>query len=262
MITNAIIFLYTLTGLYSVTSSSDSQKIGQSFVERIPNTLIEFKMVWVPEGILKMSDEEIKVKGFWMGETEVTWDLYDLWAFRLDLSEEEQERGVDAESRPTKPYGAPDKGFGHSGYPAIGMTYFSAEEFCRWLSKKTGKRYRLPTEIEWEYAGRGVEKGDFKLDECAWFWDNALDKTHPVKKKKPNGFGLYDMLGNVMEWCKGVDGKPVACGGSFIDKEEDVHYSARKRQTPDWNRTDPQLPKSIWWLSDAPFVGFRVVCDP
>src|SRR5439155_730769 len=82
---------------------------------------------------------------FWIGKTEVTWDEYDIWAFRLDLTPRERSSGVDATARPSRPYGAPDRGFGHHGYPALAMTYFAAQTYCAWLSVKTGKKYRLPT---------------------------------------------------------------------------------------------------------------------
>lgn len=219
-----------------------------NFVEKIPGTLVEFTMVRLPG------------REVWIGETEVTWDLFDIWAFRLDQTDEEVAAGVDAESRPSRPYGAPDWGFGHTGYPAIGMTHHAAEEFCRWLSKKTGRKYRLPTEEEWEFAARaGVSSEPDDLGSVAWYWENSDDKTHQVKAKKPNAWGLYDMLGNVAEWAIGKDGKGLVCGGSWKDKV--VGFGVRAQQEPKWNERDPQNPKSKWWLSDAPFVGFRVVCE-
>jgi formylglycine-generating enzyme required for sulfatase activity len=230
-------------------------------------------MVKIPKGTITMPDpaspdgkRQVKIDSFWMSTTEIPWDVYDIWAFRLDLTEEQRAQGVEAVSRPSKPYGAPDHGFGHQGYAAIHLTHFSATMFCVWLTVKTGKRYRLPTEAEWEYACRAGMVNDTPmtadaLKAVAWFKDNSENKTHPVGKKKPNAWGLYDMLGNAAEWCIGMDGKPVACGGSYQDPADKVMPSARKSQTPDWNATDPQFPKSKWWLSDAPFVTFRVVCD-
>jgi formylglycine-generating enzyme required for sulfatase activity len=203
-------------------------------------------------------------KAFWMSKTEVTWDAYDVFAFKLDMTEEQRAKGVDAASRPSNPYGAPDRGMGHQGYPAVSLTYKGADEFCRWLSAKTGKKYRLPTEAEWEHAARAGASSagpipSKELATVAWHWDNADDKTHPVGKLKPNAWGLHDMLGNAGEWCTGKDGKPVLRGGTFADKAADVHAGARALQTPDWNVTDPQNPKSKWWLSDGPFAGFRII---
>ncbi len=219
-----------------------------AYTEKIPGSLVEFTMIRVPG------------REVWIGETEVTWNLFDIWAFRLDLSDADVAAEVDAESRPSRPYGAPDRGFGHSGYPAIGMTHHAAHEFCKWLSLKTGKKYRLPTEEEWEFAARaGALSEPDDLESFAWFWENSEDKTHPVRSKRPNAWGMYDVLGNVAEWAVDKDGKPLVCGGSWKDKV--VGFSVRARQSEGWNQTDPQNPKSRWWLSDAPFVGFRVVCE-
>lgn len=244
----------------------------EPFTETIPGSLVTFEMVPIPGRVVEPgpggTSADFPAKSFWISKHEVTWDAFDIFVFRLDLTEKERTlEGRDAKSRPSKPYGAPDRGFGHAGYPALGMTYHSAQMYCEWLSKKTGKKYRLPTEAEWQYAAiAGAEQtpaalGPDALSKVAWFWDNAEDKTHPVGKKEPNGWGLHDMLGNVAEWVTGRDGTPVAMGGSYDDDAEDVTVGSRKLPKPEWNATDPQNPKSKWWLSDAPFIGFRVVCE-
>ena len=226
---------------------------GEAYTEAIPGTTVSFEMVPVPGP-----------RALWMSRGEVTWDAYDVWVFGLDQGGQiGTGKGDDAVSRPSKPYLLPGESFGHQGRPALAMTYQGAEEFARWLSKKTGKNYRLPTEAEWEHACRaGSATPEANLAEHAWFWDNASDKTHAPGTRKPNAFGLSDMLGNVGEWVRGADGDPVVKGGSFQDEAADVHCGARKKQTPAWNATDPQLPKSRWWLPDAPFVGFRLVREP
>jgi formylglycine-generating enzyme required for sulfatase activity len=180
------------------------------------------------------------------------------------MTDKQKAAGVDAKSRPSRPYGDQTHGFGNSGYPAIHITRYAAEQFCVWLSKKTGKTYRLPTEAEWTYACRAGGDGKVEdLDKVAWTWDNSDDKTHPVGKKAPNAWGLCDMLGNVAEYVtipgEPPNAKPTACGGSYDDKPEDVSCKAHKVQNETWNSTDPQNPKSRWWLSDGPFVGFRIV---
>jgi len=225
--------------------------------EKIPGTLVSFDMIPITT--------DASVQPFWIGKTEVTWDEFDIWAFSLDLSEKDRAGGVDAESRPSHPYGAPDRGFGHQGFPAIAMTHEAAEEYCKWLSKKTGHKYRLPTEAEWLRACRAGGADGFdksKADAVAWFAENADDKTHHVATKQPNASGICDLAGNVAEWCVSADGKYVACGGSYVSSIDNIGCAARRPDNPRWKDTDPQNPKSKWWLSDGPFIGFRVVREP
>ncbi len=273
----SLFFLCLLTLIVGTTlvesSSQQSSQQPKIFVQEIPNTTVKFELVYVPDGEFEFADptkggqkRKVKVKGFWIGRTEVTWDEYDVFLYKLDLTDDEEEN-TDAYSRPSRPYGAPDRGWGHHGYPVIGVTYHAAEQYCKWLSHKTGLKFRLPTEIEWEYACRANtwDAAPFKdkslLDRFAWFAGNSGDKTQPVAKKQPNPWGIYDMLGNVAEWCIGVDEKPVVRGGSFKDPAEKVHPGARELPSPDWQASDPMVPKSKWWLTDAPFVGFRILCE-
>ncbi|HEY0867704.1 MAG TPA: SUMF1/EgtB/PvdO family nonheme iron enzyme [Fimbriimonas sp.] len=229
-------------------------------VIKIPGTLVEVRMVRIPDGEIRTEGKTVPVKGLWVSDTEVAWDVYDIWTFRLDLTEEQKAAGVEAKSRPSKPYGSPDRGFGHAGYPMLGPTFYAALEFCDWLSAKTGKKFRLPSEAEWEYFARaGSAQDPADVEAGAWVWENSDDKTQPVGKKPANAFGLFDTLGNVAEWARGLDNKPVVCGGSWRDKKASVGFATRAHQTTAWNRTDPQNPKSKWWLSDGDFVGFRIV---
>lgn len=242
-------------------------KVLQPYSELIPDTTVKFDMVAVPAGEVRVADpakpdssQTVKLQPFWIGKTEVTWDEYDAFAF-LDKSGKVEASQKDATSHPSKPYGAPDRGFGHHAYPVMSITYYAAQKYCDWLSAKTGKKYRLPTEAEWEYACRAnsPEPAKDKLADYAWFWQ---EKTQAVGKKLPNAWGIYDMLGNVGEWCTGMDGRPVLRGGAYDDVAKDVNPAARKTQAPSWNITDPQNPKSKWWLSDGPFAGFRVLREP
>ena len=242
----------------AIALTSPKQADREPFDEKIPGTIVSFKMLPVPDGEFKGK----QIKGLWIGETEVTWDLFDIWAFRFDLTQEQIAKNFQVESRPSRPYGAPDKGFGHTGFAALGMTPLSCDLFLKWLSAKTGKKYRLATEAEWEYAARaGAKDEPTNLDDVAWYWENADDVAHALKTKKPNAWGLYDVLGNMAEWAIDKDGKPVVCGGSWRDKKPAVGFTARMYQIPKWNENDPQNPKSKWWLANAPFVGFRVVCE-
>ena len=237
---------------------------GAAYSETIPGTTVAIDMIPIPAGEFKPEGKDaVAIKPLFVSKCEITWDAYDIFAFQLDMSDHDKATGVDAKSRPSRPYGDQTHGFGHSHYPAIHITRFAAEQFCAWLSKKSGHTYRLPTEAEWTYACRaGTEKVD-DIDKIAWDWDNSEDKTHPVGKKQPNAWGLYDMLGNVAEYVEipgeAAGAKLTAAGGSYDDKADDISCNARKVQTDDWNSTDPQNPKSKWWLSDGPFVGFRIV---
>jgi formylglycine-generating enzyme required for sulfatase activity len=240
---------------------------------------VKFEMVKIPGGKFTYSPDgkapakEIEIKPFWLGKTECLWDHFDVYESRLDLTEEQKieikKNGIDAKTRPSKPYNAPDRGYGHQGYPVISVSHKSAEMYCVWLSEKTGKKYRLPTEAEWEYACRaGQDAAQLaKLDkkallEYAWTKENADDKTQPAMQKKPNAWGLYDMLGNAGEWCSQVAGdKPVLKGATFLEPASKITCSWRAPFDPAWQETDPNIPKATWWLSDGTFTGFRVARD-
>lgn len=238
-----------------------------AYTQDIPGTLVKFDMVPIPAGEITVADpakkgatKKMKVGPLWIGKTEVTWDQYDIFVFRLDEPANAKPLGKDAISHPSKPYGAADRGYGHKGFPAINESFIGAQAYCKWLSKKTGHNYRLPTEAEWEYACRAGEAEPSEL-ELAKYAVYYAEKPQSVGKKAPNAWGIYDMLGNVGEWCIDLKGKRVVCGGSFEDSAKKVKPSARRYQTEAWQANDPQDPKSNWWLSDGQFVGFRVVRD-
>lgn len=233
----------------------------QAYRETIPGTVVSVEMVPVPGGTVTLEGKEVKVQPFLIGRTEVTWDMYDV--FELGLDTPKSGGAADAVARPSRPYGAPDYGWGHAGYPAISVARTGAEAFAEWLSAKTGKKYRLPTEAEWLHAAQLAAKDAAPMDALAWHQGNAQDKTHPVATKKPDALGLYDLFGNAAEWVTtGDDEMFVTRGGSFRDAVDAVGPAARAVQDDSWNARDPQLPKSRWWLSDGPFVGFRLVREP
>lgn len=230
--------------------------------------------------------KKIKVTAFWMGMCEITWNEYEIFMFAKDAPYVIAGAPSADVSHPTKPYVEMSFGMGRDGFPAISMTHHAANKYCEWLSAKTGHFYRLPTEAEWEYAARAGTTNAYsfgddvaKLPEYGVF--NA-EKYALVGKLKPNSWGLYDMHGNVAEWTldqykpdayaqlKGDSAsaswvrstKPyphVARGGTWEDSAPKLLRSAaRLASHPDWKDLDPQLPKSIWYHTSAPWIGFRV----
>jgi sulfatase modifying factor 1 len=305
----------------------------KNFTEKIPKSSVAFNMIAIPGGTFKMgspADEpyrredegpvrEVELSPFFMAEVEVTWDEY--LAFYAQTAAEGRSTDTeglraqqasasetDAISGATPPYGQPDQGWGMGRRPAISFSYHAAETYCRWLSKVTGKTYRLPTEAEWEYACRAGTEGPYffggdplkyekkglraklskndtaVINTYVVYNANSPGKTEPPDFVKANPYGLKNMAGNVAEFCsdwyqadaysqypEGILKNPtgpesgeehVIRGGTFMSLAGDLRSAARDyTRTESWLRTDPQMPKSIWWYSDCFNVGFRVVCE-
>jgi formylglycine-generating enzyme required for sulfatase activity len=294
-------------------STAARQSEMKPYTEALPGSELTFDMVPIKSGTFTMgspasekkrkADEgpqvEVAIEPFWMGKCEVTWDEYETWQFKLDAQRRKAnhldptplDKVADLIVRPTNPYTDMSFGMGKEGRPAVCMTQYAAQTYCKWLSTKTGRYYRLPTEAEWEYACRAGTKTAYsfgddpkRLGDYAWYVDNSNEKYHKVGTKKPNPWGLYDMYGNVNEWTLdqyavesykklAASGKPVkepyvvatkefprvVRGGSWDDDAEACRSAARRGSTKDWKMQDPQIPQSIWYLTDATFVGFRVV---
>jgi formylglycine-generating enzyme required for sulfatase activity len=203
---------------------------------------------------------------FLLTRTEITWDIYDTLIFGFDREAGQSTPEADAVTRPTKPYVATDRGFGHAGFPAISVSFRGAQACAEWLTAKTGKKYRVPTLKEWKAACAAARiPVDAVGDHAVFAGNSVVDgemRTRAVGSRKPDALGCFDLWGNAAEWCVGDDGKPVLLGGSYRDPPEKVGCDASLASTPDWNASDPQYPKSIWWLTDAPFAGFRLVREP
>ncbi len=297
----------------------------QNYTEFIPGTSVSFEMIAIPEGSFQMGSPEnepfrredegpvrqVKISRFFMGQTEVSWDEFLAW-FNATSSEgrisQSVNEEVDAYSGATPPWGAPDQGWGKGKRPAITMTHYAATQYCKWLSKVTGKKYRLPYEAEWEYAARGGTQTPYyfagnpkKFSHLTWinkimgvdtavisrhaiYKTNSNDRTNLPENVEINPFGLKNMLGNVAEFCldwyfpdtyanyqeaqltnpraprKGKE--RVIRGGSYLSDASAIRAAARDfTKSTDWLKTDPQIPKSIWWYSDCNHVGFRIVCE-
>jgi len=246
-----------------------SQDTLAAYTEALPGSVAKIDMLPVSGGEMTIDGKKVKVKPFYMGKTEVTWEQYDAFIASGAPSKpyDQTNFAPDAIARPSKSYILPDLGWGHKGYPVINASSTSVEMFCRWLSSVTKKKYRVPTEAEYEFAAREGVDAPWSMDaetlgKSAWFAGNARSMTHPVAKKAANKLGFFDMIGNVGEWCTDAEGKPVLRGGTFRDPAEKSTPFEKKYWEIKWQETDPQLPKSRWWLADGPFCGFRVVCEP
>ena len=236
------------------------------YVETIPGSSVRFEMVPVPGGTLDAEGGPVAVAPFWMGVHEVTWDEYERYRSGKPKPPPATPEGVDAVTRPTPPYADESFGFGKGRQPVISITHHAAMEYARWLSEQTGRTYRLPTEAEWEHACRAGATETGPPGERAWTAGNADDRPHPVARKKPSALGLHDLLGNVAEWTLDRERDayttryphPVR-GGSYEDEPAEATCAARRLSDRWWSRRDPQHPQSIWWHTNATFVGFRLV---
>lgn len=233
--------------------------------DSLPGLRLSWELVRVPAGEVTVpgaggTPATVRVASFLIGRTEVPWELYDVYHLKLDVPRDRRAR-VDATTRPSNPYGAPDRGFGHRGFAAISVTHAAAQRFAAWLSERTGHRYGVATDAQWQRAHdvAFANATPADLEARAWHAGNAGGTAHPIAKRAPDALGLFDLLGNVGEWVTGHDGTPYLRGGSFVTPGEALTPAPRERQLPAWNQTDPQDPKSRWWLSDGPFAGFRLV---
>ena len=181
---------------------------------KLPQVIIDFEnnMKKIPSGTFTMGCKEgrdkdcggdekpahsVSVSSFYMNKYEVTQEVW---------------RAVMGSDPPELKFKGCDK------CPVERVSWNDSQEFLKKLNKMTGRKYRLPTEAEWEYAARGGQDyqyaGSNTLKDVAWYSDNSGKKTHPVGQLSPNGYGLYDMSGNVYEWCedyyhKTYDGAPT-----------------------------------------------------
>jgi len=302
--------------------AEESVEPGKPYVEKLQGTDVDFKMVPIPGGTFSMGSpsgqpgakkeeqpaHDVKVDPFFMEEHEVTWGEYNLFLHNYNrLSGKAYvpvppDKMADAVTYPTPMYDveagpALDRMGGRTAkFPAVIMSQFAARQYTKWLSMKTGRFYRLPSEAEWEYAARANTKtayffGDSpaQLGDYAWYNKNSQESDgdtgyHPIMQKKPSPWGLFDIYGNVAEWCvdqyaanwyQGFAGKttewqdtinwpktqyPRALrGGGYDSDAVDCRSASRLGSNRLMNNTDPQLPKSEHWLSDGFFIGFRVV---
>ncbi|MCM1168669.1 MAG: formylglycine-generating enzyme family protein [Bacteroides sp.] len=235
---------------------------------------INLKMVYVEGGVFKMGctsaqrsncgDDEMPVRyvrlnNYYIAAFELTREQY----VKIMRNTSNQRYKEANEASSAKVIG--------STYPMTQVSWEDANSFCEELSRQTGKKYRLPTEAEWEYAARGGCKGQdyeysgsFIIENVAWYTENSEGFVHPVGRKRPNGLGIYDMSGNVWEWCldwyserylsgdiqnpKGASSGigRVLRGGGWDDADTYCRVSARYYEGSDTRDS---------------YTGFRVVCE-
>ena len=233
--------------------------------------------VYIPGGSFMMGSPKDVVRDNEHPQHKVTLDGF--WMSRYEVTQAQYEAVM----------GKNPSRFKGNDQPMDNVSWNDAAAFCDKLSARSGTTVRLPTEAEWEYACRAGSTTAYSfgddasaLSEYAWFAANAENKYHEVGLKKPNPWGLCDMHGNVAEWVldgyksdgyaefTGTPAKPplvapreiyfrVVRGGSWRDKAPALRSAYRERSGPAWTDQDPQIPQSIWYHTDADFVGFRVI---
>jgi len=243
--------------LSQTTKPTPSQQSGQSYSENVNGVSLE--LLAIPAGTFMMGapqfemgsfrnecpQHSVSVPGFYMSKYEIT---------------QAQWQAV---------MGSNPSGFRGDTRPVESVSWNEATEYCKRLSLLTGHQYRLPTEAEWEYACRAGTTGPYAgmLDKLAWYSANSGAQTHPVGQAQPNGFGLYDMHGNVWEWCQDVDhenydGAPTD-GSAWLRGGDQTRRVLRGGA---WNNNANLLRSAYRGASISPgkadYVGFRVVAEP
>jgi formylglycine-generating enzyme required for sulfatase activity len=224
----------------------------ESFTDDLNGVPLE--MIFVPGGTFKMGSPEGIGKYYERPQHDVTLPAFYIGKYQITQAQWEAVTGKN-----------PSYFKGDPTLPVECVSWNDAKQFCEKLSKMTGKAYRLPSEAEWEYACRAGTTGDFAgdIDAMAWRRDNSGNKTHPVGQKQPNAFGIYDMHGNIVEWCEDVghstykdaptDGSAWLSGDTGFRTQRnasfwDISKSCRSANRG-WDRSDNR----------NCFIGFRVV---
>jgi hypothetical protein len=230
------------------------------------------EVVEVPGEGLKISLVHVPVEGtslrpYALAKYETTWKEF----LQFYQEESQEKRIIDGITRPSvgKSY------FGQvqcpevlleDAKPAINLRWHSASAYCDYLTAKTGRKFRLPTDAEWEHAARAGEKGaaPAALDAVAWHRGNSGERTHRPGESKPNAWGLHDLLGNVwelvLEPAEPSRLLPVYRGGAWNVPAAETTFGLRRPLPTEWCAADPNRPRTVWWLTDDFSQGVRVAC--
>ena len=191
---------------------------------------------------------EVTLGSFYMSATEVTFGQYDVYCKATGVEQPD------------------DNGWGRDDRPVINVSWDDAVGFCRWLSKATGSEIRLPDEAEWEYAalGGGMSKGytysgSNNWNEVSWSQGDSGERTRPVGGRKPNELGLYDMSGNVWEWC--ADWPPTDESSSRADRKSTGGAIERAARGDSFDNpaSNPRLPAVRIESNSRHYnIGFRI----
>jgi len=234
---------------------------GQVFQDKLKDGGLGPKVVWLPKGKFKMGSNE---NDYEKPIHEVTID-YEFGVGQYQVTFVEYDKFCDATKR-EKPS---DSGWGRGNRPVINVSWNDAKAYVKWLSEQTDQQYRLLSEAEWEYACRAGSTGKYcfgndvnQLWNYGWYRDNSGKTTHPVGEKKANKFGLYDMHGNVWEWCEDVghenyDGAPVD-GSAWVSGDREL----RRLRGGSWGGNDDRL-RCAYRFGDVTTIwsyyrGFRI----
>jgi formylglycine-generating enzyme required for sulfatase activity len=238
----------------------------------IPGTKVKFDLVALPGGKTTVGspdsdpdhkeDEKqrtVTLQPFGLGVREVTWKEFN--AFR-------NAKAVDGVTRPTNAdsffiENIPDD-FRTDPRPMTNARWHSAVMYCEWLSKKTGRYFRLPTETEWEYAARAGSDAAAP-DDSGWNKGTSKGRTHNGGELKPNALGVQDLIGNVWEYAlepyAPPDYSPVLRGGCWSSVPRELRFAHRQTIPLKWFEDDSNTPRSVWWLTaHTVSIGFRVAC--
>jgi formylglycine-generating enzyme required for sulfatase activity len=277
--------LYTLAG--QISTDSRTGQVGSKSLLRWQGLGIPLNMILVEGGRFLMGASDcgddaqpthmVRLSRFLIGKYPVTFAEYDVYC----------------QASGEKP--PPDNGWGRGPRPVINISWHDAIVYCNWRSrqeglaiaydKKNGRLldntgqvtadtskvagYRLPTAAEWEYAARGGQKslgyrysGSNSLAEVAWYRDNAGRQTHPVGEKKKNELGIYDMSGNVWEWCQDCYSNYSSATSPTLNPIGSMAGSLRVNRGGSW-RGDAASCRSVLRYGDSPdnrndYLGFRL----